>query len=262
MKLVSLNTFGATQGEIFFNYIKQHRDNTDIFCLQEVFSASGNAPKIYGGFHLFELQELRGLLPGFKDFYEAKSFGYADATDQKIDVPVSFGMSIFVRENFKTEDYGACVLGDGVAAGGPLLEGLVKSQTAVLEAGGQKLRIINIHGLSRPGDKLDTPARLEQSRKILEILTGQAAPTILCGDFNLMPETESIRMLEGKMRNLVKEFNIANTRNEISWQQYHNRQYFADYVFVSPGIKVQNFRVPYNLASDHLPMILEFELKI
>ena len=83
---------------------------------------------------------------------------------------------------------------------------------------------------------------------------------ILCGDFNLMPETESIKMLGEAMRDLIKDYKITNTRNEISWKTYNNKQYFADFTFVSKDINVLNFEVPYNEVSDHLPMILEFEL--
>jgi endonuclease/exonuclease/phosphatase family metal-dependent hydrolase len=75
-----------------------------------------------------------------------------------------------------------------------------------------------------------------------------------------MPETESIKMLDNLGTNLIKEFKINNTRNEISWKKYHNRQSFADYIFVSPDIRVNKFEVPYNLVSDHLPLVLEFGL--
>ena len=82
---------------------------------------------------------------------------------------------------------------------------------------------------------------------------------ILCGDFNLRPDTQSMTILETKMRNLIKEFGIKTTRNELYADLKVFNDYFADYVLVSPGIKVQNFQVPYVLASDHLPMILEFD---
>ena len=61
------------------------------------------------------------------------------------------------------------------------------------------------------------------------------------------------------MRNLIKDFSIATTRNALSYGNYpeSERQYFADYVFVSSGVRVLNFSVPEIEISDHLPMILE-----
>ncbi len=38
-------------------------------------------------------------------------------------------------------------------------------------------------------------------------------PTILCGDFNLMPDTKSIEILETGMQNLVKNYNVTSTRS-------------------------------------------------
>ena len=108
--------------------------------------------------------------------------------------------------------------------------------------------------------KLDSPARLAQSKNLLaSIETLPKAPTLLCGDFNLMPQTQSIGLLETNMKNLIKDFKIENTRNKISWDKYPDKQHFADFVFVTPEVKVKSFEVPYNEISDHLPMILEFK---
>jgi endonuclease/exonuclease/phosphatase family metal-dependent hydrolase len=119
---------------------------------------------------------------------------------------------------------------------------------------------VNLHGLAYPGSKLDTSERLAQSQKIVEFLNNEKGEKILGGDFNLMPDTEGIRMIEAAgMHNLVKEFNIRTTRSELSYARYPEaeRQYFSDYVFVSSGIRVLSFAVPAISVSDHLPMILE-----
>ena len=70
-------------------------------------------------------------------------------------------------------------------------------------------------------------------------------------------------MLEASgLRNLITEFNIKNTRNEISWAKYPGlpKQYFADFIFASQNVRVKKFTVPYNEISDHLPMILEIDV--
>src|SRR3989344_4759760 len=62
---------------------------------------------------------------------------------------------------------------------------------------------------------------------------------ILCGDLELWPDTEIIKILEEGMVNLIKKFNIYSTRS--NFFKYENK--FADYILVSPDIKVHDFKV-------------------
>ena len=73
--------------------------------------------------------------------------------------------------------------------------------------------IMNVHGHWTGKGKEDNPARLHQSKEIVNLLEKFAGlPRILCGDFNLRPDTKSIRMLEKDMINLVIKNNITSTR--------------------------------------------------
>ena len=86
------------------------------------------------------------------------------------------------------------------------------------------------------------------------------------GDFNLMPDTKSINLFENSgYRNLIKEFDIKETRNRFAWDTFKNdpdyvQQHFADYCFVSKDINVKSFEVPDIEVSDYLPLVLEFEV--
>jgi endonuclease/exonuclease/phosphatase family metal-dependent hydrolase len=128
------------------------------------------------------------------------------------------------------------------------------------------VNILNVHGKSKPGHKKDTSARIKQSQKMIDFMKDKKGPKIIGGDFNLLPDTKSVNMIEkAGYSNLIKEFNIKTTRNKITWEQSKNhtgfiKQYFADYVFVSPEIHVKSFEVPYIEISDHLPMILDFDI--
>lgn len=108
--------------------------------------------------------------------------------------------------------------------------------------------------------------RLRQSEKIINFFNDKKGLKIIGGDFNLNPDTKSVMMFEkAGYRNLIKEFDIKSTRNKLSWKQFKNqpdfvKQYFADYVFVSSDVKVKDFTVPYNEISDHLPLILDFDI--
>ena len=129
---------------------------------------------------------------------------------------------------------------------------------------GDKLYIVNIHGKARPGHKLDTPTRLRQSKVIINFFKDKHGPKIIGGDFNLLPETKSVQMFEeAGYKNLIKDYKIKTTRNMLAWgtlKKSEEKQYFADYVFTSFDVKVKNFEVHDIEISDHLPLILSFEI--
>lgn len=119
--------------------------------------------------------------------------------------------------------------------------------------------ISNVHGISRPGDKCDTPERILAS----EVLVGSAKREmdkrrIIMGDFNLRETTESVALFEKNgFRNLIKEYSIETTRNHHAWDKYPDMQMYSDYVFVGPEVVVKHFEVLPDIVSDHQPLFLE-----
>ena len=103
------------------------------------------------------------------------------------------------------------------------------------------------------------------SKSVGNFFDDKNGPKIIGGDFNLMPDTISVKMFEKwGYRNLIREFGIKSTRNRISWEQFKDqpgfvKQYFADYAFITKEIKVDGFSVPDLEISDHLPLVLDFE---
>jgi exonuclease III len=262
MKLMSLNLWGGKEGQKLFNYLQEESITTDIFCFQEVFHSSEaeNFPVLEDGTHPRLFPELTGLLKGFTGYFALTSKNHGLI---KAKFSVDHGLAVFVKNSFEVlEQTKTMVFGredDVVKAD---FSNLPCAIFCVKIATGKGiLSVLDYHGIAIPGDKLDTPARIEASKKIAELLLAVPGAKILCGDFNLMPQAQSIQLVEqAAMKNLIKEFNISNTRNENSWKTYNNKQSFADFTFVSEQVKIKSFQVPYNLVSDHLPMILEFEI--
>lgn len=239
MKIIFFNIWHGQGWGCLKDFLKENSDKTDIFCFLEV------DPDLQ--------KRLERLLTDHEPVYDKgiKTNYLGGVTE---------GRSIFVRKDIKIAKNGKFDIFKTSSrdAGG--------FQYVNLEIDGKKLFVGEAHGKARPGDKTDTPERLAQSEKIIKFLEKVKEPKILGGDFNLMPNTESIKTIEAAgYTNLIKKFGIKSTRNRISWEQFaknpgFTKQYFADYVFVSPEIKVKNFEVPYNEVSDHLPLILDFEI--
>lgn len=259
MKLVSLNAWGATQGQPFYDYILSLAESTDIFCFQEIFSAKQPAPKLSTGARMYMLEELQELLPEYNFVFSEKSTG--SDFGGKVQFPVRHGLATFVKKNLEIVESSTLKIKEGLINLKDPVEGFLIVQASKISKEGKQFDLFNYHGIGQPGTKQDTPERLEASKRIKGIWEeSKLKAKILCGDFNLNPETESIKIIEAFSENLISKFEIKNTRNEVSWKRYNNIQHFADYVFTSTSLKVKAFEVPYNLVSDHLPMILEFEL--
>lgn len=260
MKLVSLNTWGGKIYQPLISFISQHTKDTDIFCLQEVFDTK-SAIKQYKDIRANLLDELTKILSDFRYFYSLEIKGF-DSSPDPVDFDLSVGKTIFIKNNIKIGSTGEQLLY------GNKTERSLKKDFSNLPITIQYINftfnnktyiVCNIHGTSFPGSKLDTSPRLKYSRKIRDFLKTQQGIKIVVGDFNLLPQTQSIKILEEDMRNLIKEFNIERTRSNLSpFYGEPDFQKYADYVFVSRDIKVTSFAVPQLQISDHLPMILEF----
>lgn len=264
MKLISLNIWGGRIYEPLIKYIKDNAGDTDIFCFQETFlSMDGSAES--RGSRVDILNRLTYVLPDFGSFFAPEGSGADNAGPVNLEIEI--GQAIFPKKSSvpRIDSEGVVFVGRDKEkkklASHETVEDIPSNfQYLRFEAGGKNFTVCNIHGIAFPGNKLDTPERLKQSQIITDFLNGEKGAKILCGDFNLLPETESIKIIEGAgMFNLVKKFEIECTRSRLSpWFGRPGFQRFADYAFVSPEVNVLNFSVPDVAVSDHLPMVLEF----
>ena len=113
---------------------------------------------------------------------------------------------------------------------------------------------MNVHGLWNGNGKTDSPERIKQSQKIREFIDSEEAPKILCGDLNLRPDTESVKILGKGLHNLIQIHNITSTRTSL----YPKEERFADYIFTSPEIPINAFQVLEAEVSDHSPLLIDF----
>jgi endonuclease/exonuclease/phosphatase family metal-dependent hydrolase len=132
---------------------------------------------------------------------------------------------------------------------------------AELNINGKNLQILTLHGLWTK-DKLGNKFTMPQVEFVIKNALKKNLPTIICGDFNLLPETKEIKKMGKKFRDLIKEFNITSTIPECKDYEEHreNKGKVYDYIFVNDKIKVKSFKVVDTTVSDHMPLILEFDI--
>lgn len=121
----------------------------------------------------------------------------------------------------------------------------------------RSISITHMHGLRDLNGKMDTPERAEQAQRLLELSRQVSEPDdlrIVCGDFNVEPHSETLRILRAAgLSELVTGRGFNSTRNA----QYKKPGKFADYMLISDANAVQDFDVVYDPeVSDHCPLVL------
>lgn len=260
MKLISLNTWGGKIYQPLMEFIKKNSKDTDVFCLQEVFNTTSNI-KRGAGYRLNIYAEISKLLTNHQGYFASSLDNYIIVSRSQVNPTkfnLSYGLAIFIKNKVKVEAEGEFfVYRDRSSFDPNNLNTLPRNvQYINFIQSGKKFTVCNLHGIWLKEGKKDAPSRIEQSEKIKQFLDQQMGEKILCGDFNLDINTKSIKILETNLRNLIKDYHIKTTRNKL----FPGKEKIADYIFVSDGVKVQNFQVPKVEVSDHLPMILEFSI--
>jgi endonuclease/exonuclease/phosphatase family metal-dependent hydrolase len=129
-----------------------------------------------------------------------------------------------------------------------------------VEVGGRRLQVINTH-FGLVGRERLLQARELCGPKWLEHPDCRHHPSIVCGDFNATPRSRPYRLLAGALRDAGR---LAGERKPApTWPSVLPLVRY-DHLFVGHGIAVKQVQVVTTararLASDHLPVLMEFEL--
>jgi endonuclease/exonuclease/phosphatase family metal-dependent hydrolase len=251
MKLITLNTWAGRQKEPLENFLKDHADFTDIFCFQEIFNdldedipTSNYVTHDEGNRHI--LHEVADILTNFDVYFcpvESNVYGIAIFLKKGMEIIASGEVMLYENPSYDPEDTEN--------------DHNRKMQWVHIKNGTKDVIIMNVHGHWDASGKSDTSNRLEQSKIINKFIeTTGSTPKIMVGDFNLLPETESIKMLEKNFTNLITKYNIPTTRTEL----YTGDDKHTDYVFVSEEILVEKFEILPDVVSDHTPISLSFDV--
>jgi len=242
MKLITLNLWGGHLRNSLFKFIRENKE-VDIFCLQEVYH-NAHRKIMYENrdlsLHIFS--DLQKLLPNhyaiFKPAVE-NVYGLGMLIKNTIDIIGEGDINIHQKQHYP---------GIGLNHNRNL-------QWLECEFNNRIYSILNVHGLWNGQGKKDTPERIAQSQRIRHFMDTLKTAKILCGDFNLRPETKSMAILEEGMNNLITLNSITSTRTHY----YTKPEKFADYILTSPEISINKFSIMPDEVSDHCPLFLDFQ---
>jgi len=243
MRLISLNLWRGKLLDPLIDFLKREAPATDIFCFQEMINSLSNASREIDIF-----STIAKSLPGFQGFFEA-------AQDEGNGIEM--GLATFIKRTDAIDKEGdffvyrtrnAMVDQDGKTLGKNV-------QFVQFPKNGKEYAVVNFHGLWTGDGREDTEDRIEQSKKLKGFLDALGGVKIICGDFNLTLNTQSMGILDKNMKNLIRDYGITSTRNHFF--PYPDK--FCDYILVDKDLKVNDFRVLEDEVSDHLALLVDFE---
>jgi endonuclease/exonuclease/phosphatase family metal-dependent hydrolase len=247
MNLISLNTWGGRAGlPLLKRFFGKYQD-TDIFCLQEIWQTSDPSlieardPRIV----IDLLEQIASSLPDFQCFFRPQYRGI-------------YGLATFVRKNISVENEGEVFVFKGPGFENPVSMGnhARNIQHLTLQTKMGPVTVVNFHGLWNGKGKSDSEDRLLQSRNIAAFLKTLNNPYILVGDFNLTPDTQSFKILrEACPKDLIFEYGISSTRSSF----YPKPEKMADYLLTSEKVPTSFFEVLPDEVSDHLALRADFD---
>ena len=228
------------------NLLKFHR--ADIFCVQEALPG-----------------QMDDLAEAFPDF----SFEGVGRDDGKREGEFS---AVFYRlDRFEKKDGGTFWLSETPEVCSFGWDAVCRRVCSWVELadreGGQSLHVFNTHF-----DHVGVEARKNAAdlilRRISEITRAGSSegpgPVVLCGDFNLPPDSEPIQMISAALRDA---FRVSELPPHCSENTFHGFTYDdpsgerIDYVFVSGNVKVSRYAAltdsrNRSFFSDHLPVLV------
>lgn len=243
MKLLQLNSWTLRIKDPLVTVIE--REAADIVCLQEVLDHEeplGLLPTLH------QLQEKTGyahaeIAPVYNLRIMQRTARYGNAVMGRL--PLETRETIFTTGNYTddfdyaTDDYNIRNL-----------------QHVTVQHANGPVHVFNHHGLHVRDHKDGTPETLAACQKIVDAIAQVDGPVILTGDFNLTPESESIKLLErAGLRNLSVEYGLTTTRNYLT-----PKTEVCDYIFVNDQVTVKDFRMLDDVVSDHNALVVEFDV--
>lgn len=127
-------------------------------------------------------------------------------------------------------------------------------QTATVAAP-NPFTIVNHHGFWEP-TPMGSDVTTIVLHKVHSYIKELPRPLIMAGDFNVIPESNALRIFDSYLEDLTAAHHVDTTLSQLGKVS----GVACDHIFVSPEVRVKTFQVNQRLVSDHLALVLEFDV--
>ena len=259
MKIIQLNAWGGRLSRQIIKFIEA--ENPDILCLQEISRSAAQVgyPEDQM-FNLFGYIEQTGLF-SHSFFSPTIEMNIADGT-------VEFGNAIFSKFPL-SQTQTVFIDGSDVVRNFTQVENQAagnnparNAQLAILQINEkQQLALVNQHfhwALNPLGDQT-SEHKMQEFAQHVKNFAPTSLPLLVCGDFNLKAESPAMQIFNGWLENLTARTGVASTLSGLKYPA-QEVQVACDYVFANDKITVNQVEVKNVIISDHLPVVVEFDL--
>lgn len=265
MQIMSLNAWGGALTDVLLPYLRT--EQPDVLCLQEVTHSPATAKpwlEYRDGTHTLPqrtnlFSDVAAALPGHLATFSPAAQGVL--WDGDIPLPSMFGLATFVRsslpvvaqlQGFVYKAFSPHGYGDHPRGRNAHVIRLFDPEVD------RFIVVAQMHGLRDLRGKMDTPERLEQAHRLVDMVRTIAEPgdtLAVCGDFNVEPASETLAVLATLgLTELVTTGGFSGTRTA----SYTKPGRFADYMLVNRPEAVRSFTVVTDPeVSDHCPLLLD-----
>lgn len=264
MKILSLNVWGGMLHAPLLDYLAAV--DADVYCLQEVPRAVAarsewltyrdGAVELRQRSNLY--REIAAALPGHDGFFAPAMRG--ELTEDDRPCWQEFGLATFIRQDVAVIGQALDFVHGAFSPHGFGAHPRTRNAHAFRlydYKAGRPLSVVQFHGLREIDGKGDTPARDAQAEALVALigrLHRKDEALILCGDFNLLPESGTFQTLTRLgLADLVTTRGFTDTRTSL----YTKPGRYADYMLVNKEVGVADFTVVETPeVSDHRALLL------
>ena len=242
MKLIQLNVWGGRIEYTLNEFLR--REQPDILCLQEAIDLERGRGALFSS--VSEMAALIGaeyhyMSPTFSFNYMHRKAHFGNCIISKL--PIQRQETFFTGKEYVADFDWTKHRQD--------IRNLQYAQ--ILLPGNIPLNLLNHHGHHNYTHKDGDDETIRQCNMIADKIRPLHGKTILTGDFNLVPNSESLQPINKLLRNLTLEAELSTTRTVLT-----HKTEACDYIFVSPEVTVVSFIASDIIVSDHQALILEF----
>ncbi len=262
MRVVSLNAWCGGMLEPLTEWLP--RCGADVLCVQEVTWTPG-----YDGWVRYDdpdrslrqrsslFADLRRSLPRHQALFHTNDTGPVRCEDGVVR-RLHFGIATLVDPHLAVIGGEAAFVHGGFAhhdAWPAENRGRMAHAIRVADSDGRRATVAHLHGVRMGSGKGDTPERRRQAEQLAALVGRVRGPddlTVVAGDFNVLPGSETFEVLgHAGLTDLV---GTADTRTSL----YAKPLRHADYLLVSDTGAVASFAVLTEPeVSDHRPLVLD-----